>query len=737
MIRRMLPIAMALGIIVPTIELLAFVAAPQVVAESSVLLKLRRLGDRVDVVVDGVSTDARVVSQSSSSTQWRGELRAAAPLPLGRSQEVELAKAGLQSIRLSANNQGGLELVVKASRGMFLPDPQIRMDGNSLIVSFTRLQRQTTALTSGRLDLSRPGRVQPPRFIPPLQSRATAPPLGDMAVGTMLVNPRNLINISGPPVSLVLRNASAKDALMSLARIGGLSFVYVNSKEEVDAEKENNPDQLINLVFKDESFGRALNSILLSAGLQGRLDGRTLLVGEELYGSNFAPQMSKVFRLNQVPTETAANYLSSLGARMSKVVQVEVTKGESAALGTSQLNNEVSQTKSIQSEIETLEAQEGPLLGLVGTTDSRLGTVTLVGESRLIALAANYLKQIDLRKRQVAIKVQIINVDLDNNKALDSSFSSRIDNAFIVSESGRAHINFGDKKPGGSFQGSGSYNGFGYLEPGVYAQPDGLVERSNYVAPLVQRQELVDGVYVDMFDNNGQPILIPSSDPREQGTRPVQYDRKGRPIYVDDNARYKQPGNTFYSYLEAAIESQSARIVAEPTLLVGEGKTSVVKTGVEVVVNVKASENGITYEKETAGVALTVSVDKIDDNGFVTLTITPKLGIPLPAGSVENIPFYNIDTRQMVANGIRLRDRQTLIVSGVMSESQAELVTKWPILGDLPLVGSLFRSSGSTRQKQELVVVVTPQIIDDVQGGSMGYGYQPVTRDVKAVLGGY
>ena len=54
MFRRMLPIAMALGISVPTIELLAFVAAPQVVAESSVVLKLRRLGDRVDVVVVGV-----------------------------------------------------------------------------------------------------------------------------------------------------------------------------------------------------------------------------------------------------------------------------------------------------------------------------------------------------------------------------------------------------------------------------------------------------------------------------------------------------------------------------------------------------------------------------------------------------------------------------------------------------------------------------------------------------------
>ena len=182
---------------------------------------------------------------------------------------------------------------------------------------------------------------------------------------------------------------------------------------------------------------------------------------------------------------------------------------------------------------------------------------------------------------------------------------------------------------------------------------------------------------------------------------------------MKDRARYKQPNNSFYSYLEAQIESSSARIAAEPTLLVGEGQTSVIKTGIEVVVNVKITDGVIEYEKETAGVTLTVGVDKIDDNGFVTMSITPKLGIPLRAGSIQNIPFYNIDSRQLVANGIRLRDRQTLIVSGVMSDDQEEIVTKWPLLGDLPLLGSLFRSSQSKRKKQELVVVVTPQIIDD------------------------
>ena len=288
----MLPLAMALGVTVPSMELFAFVAAPQVVAQSPVVLKLRRLGDRVDVVVNGLSADARVVSQSSSPAQWSGQLRATAPMFLRRSQEVELVEAGLQSIRLSANEQGGLELVVRASEGMALPDPQIQVDGSSLIVSFTRLPIQTTAMASGRLDLSRPGRVAQPRFIPPLQSRATAPPLGDIAVGTMMVNPNNVINISGPPVSLVLNNAPAKDALMSLARIGGFGFVYVNPKGESAALGQAN--QLVTLSFKNESYGRALNSILLSSGLQARLEGRTLLVGDALQNQVF-PQRSRKF----------------------------------------------------------------------------------------------------------------------------------------------------------------------------------------------------------------------------------------------------------------------------------------------------------------------------------------------------------------------------------------------------------------------------------------------------------
>ena len=92
--------------------------------------------------------------------------------------------------------------------------------------------------------------------------------------------------------------------------------------------------------------------------------------------------------------------------------------------------------------MESYGAEVGPLVGLVGTADARLNTLVLVGDPKLISVAEAYLKQIDLRKRQVAVKVQILNVTLDNDASIDSSFSAKIGDKFIVSQSGKP-MNFG------------------------------------------------------------------------------------------------------------------------------------------------------------------------------------------------------------------------------------------------------------------------------------------------------
>ena len=63
----------------------------------------------------------------------------------------------------------------------------------------------------------------------------------------------------------------------------------------------------------------------------------------------------------------------------------------------------------------------------------------------------------------------------------------------------------------------------------------------------------------------------------------------------------------------------------------------------------------------------------------------------------------------------------------MITDSDRQLARKWPILGDLPLIGQLFRSSSSNRQKNELVIIVTPSILDDDNGGTYGYSYRPGT----------
>ena len=61
-------------------------------------------------------------------------------------------------------------------------------------------------------------------------------------------------------------------------------------------------------------------------------------------------------------------------------------------------------------------------------------------------------------------------------------------------------------------------------------------------------------------------------------------------------------------------------------------------------------------------------------------------------------------------------------------------MSKWPILGDIPLVGQFFRSSASDRTKRELVILVTPRIIDDTQGGN--YGYRPSLPAARQIVSG-
>jgi len=652
-------------------------------------LRIRRLPDSLELVVVGTGPSP-VLTQARRGNEWQGALAINAPrAEITTPRNFSLPEAGVKSSSLSG---GGTEfrLSLTPLPGVAFGSPEIFADGENLIVKFP-LPSNVISQTA-RPNIAQPGTVPSPIFAPPLQPRAVAPPLADMAVGSMVLRNQSFVRITGPSVTLTLRNAPAKDALMAIAQLGGYGFVFVgdspagaaggtsaSAANSAQAGGGNVTGRAVTLAFRNENYAHALNSILLASGLQGKLEGRTLLVGESVLGKTFGPQVSKIYRLNQATAASAADYLASLGASISKINTLTSTTSSADSVGTATASAS-SSTDVVETitTVETYGAAVGPLVGISGTTDSRLQTVTLIGDASLVAVAENYLRQIDLRQRQVAVKVQILNIDLDNSMGVDSNFSALIGNTFLVNQGGKAFMNFGQNKPGGS-------DGTGVVQSGT---------------PIIN-----PGTYANAGSGDG----------------------------------YSQPNSSFYSYVEAAITSTNAKTLAQPTLLVQEGQKSVVKTATSVITGVNSTEasNGsvqLTNTREEAGLILDVKVNKIDDNGFVTLDLQPTVSVPIPAGDQQGVPIFNISQRSLSSGSVRLRDGQTLVLTGVIQDSDRQNVVKWPIFGDMPIIGQLFRKSTNSRQRNELVILVTPSVVDDASGGVYGYGYRPLTQAAREIV---
>ena len=732
--------------------------APAVPTAGPLQLKVRRLRDSVELVIEGAGL-APQLQQSSGANGWQGLLTTATPsgLRVGP-QRLSLPELGFQTITLDGSGSS-YRVGVTPVAGAPLGRPVVSGDGASLIISFPASSQ--LSLPVARFNAQQPGYIPQASFAPPLQPRAVAPPLGDMAVGSMTLRNPGYLNLSGPAVTMTLKNAPAKDALMALAQVGGYGFAYV---AEPDASNSTGGgidagSIRISLAFRGESFGRAFNTALLAAGLQGRREGNMILAGPKALSKTFGPQLSKVYRLNQVGPNAAADYLANLGATVTKTntITTSVTQGGDLNQPSGAPNSATTQSSRI-TNVEAYGASSGPLLGLRATTDTRLGTITLVGDPVIVSVAEQYLKQLDLRQRQVALSVRILDVNLDNVSEIDNSFAVRWGNNFIVNDSGQLLGAFGRNLPPTS-------NDF---RRGVPNDLKVELQPSDGTTPGTVTTE---GTNLPGLQTSASVTLNGAA---SQGGSLVDGVRR--------NPGVNFPSDQFFDFVRAQIVSGSTKLLASPTLILQEN-TSLLREGSETASSTGSSQSasqGITnigldsavgrrranegvvrvgtnvvtgYSTETpsqggnvvctpqlstAGLVLGARVEKIDDNGFVTFVLSPSVSAVTdqenaPQGCGSNLNILSI--RSLDTGALRVRDGQTLIMTGVISDFDRTEVSKWPILGDMPLIGQFFRKSSGRKEKRELVIMVSPRIINDDQGGVYGYGYQPGTAAGREFFG--
>jgi type IV pilus assembly protein PilQ len=572
-----------------------------------------------------------------------------------------------------------------------------------------------------------------------------------------------------------VKNAPVDDVLMALARMGGYGFVYLRDdgpdikQEEFSATGGSSNLKTttvpgmrarpVTVSFKGERFDRAVNSVLLSSGLQGRLEGNIIFAGLNAIGKTFGAQMSKVYRLNQASADSAADYLANLGAQVTKTFTTTSLSQETQSTGTPTQSTGATQSQTATiTQIQSYGASQGPLKGLIGTTDSRLGTITLVGDPRLVAVAEAYLKQLDLRQRQVALSLKILDVDLNNDATTDNSFAYRWGNSFIVNDNGQL------------------LGAFGRNLPPTEASFDRNVPQNTQIE--IDENGRLTATARNGIQVSGRAQVFPP-DVRATQDIPLYGSAVNTANPVSPGLNY--PSNNFYDFVRAQIVSNTTKVLASPTLILqenpsllrseegggaasgGEDQQGITNIGLNSPIGRRRANEGVvrvgtnvvtgydvetpsqggnvvcTPELTTAGLVLGARVEKIDDNGFVTFTLSPSISAvtdsePAPQGCGSNLKILSV--RSLDTGAVRVRDGQTLILTGVISDLDREEVKKWPVVGDLPLVGQFFRASAKTRQKRELVILVTPRIVNDVEGGTFGYGWQPSTPQSQELMRG-
>lgn len=197
---------------------------------------------------------------------------------------------------------------------------------------------------------------------------------------------------------------------------------------------------------------------------------------------------------------------------------------------------------------------------------------------------------------------------------------------------------------------------------------------------------------------------------------------------------------SFIASLTASIRNGSAKVITDPNLTVQEGETATIALTDQVINNITSTVTAATTPGTAAtttttatfaqvGLTLAIQIERIDDNGFINLSVSPRISTPLNAVPLTSSAGTNfvvpISERVLNSGRIRLRDAQTLVLSGVIRDSDSESVQKVPLLGDIPIIGALFRRTTTTNSRSEVIIVVTPRIIDDSQDANWGYTYQP------------
>jgi type IV pilus assembly protein PilQ len=163
--------------------------------------------------------------------------------------------------------------------------------------------------------------------------------------------------------------------------------------------------------------------------------------------------------------------------------------------------------------------------------------------------------------------------------------------------------------------------------------------------------------------------------------------------------------------LSALEQENKGEIIASPRITTSNQKSAYIEQGVEIpyVESASSGATTVTFKKAVLSLRVTPQITP-DDRVILDLEITQDsqgTTVATATGEAVAIDTQRIGTQVLVDNG------ETIVLGGIYQQNLISRVSKVPVLGDIPLVGFLFRNSTDTNERQELLIFVTPKIVAD------------------------
>ncbi|HET9653373.1 MAG TPA: type II and III secretion system protein family protein [Usitatibacter sp.] len=176
--------------------------------------------------------------------------------------------------------------------------------------------------------------------------------------------------------------------------------------------------------------------------------------------------------------------------------------------------------------------------------------------------------------------------------------------------------------------------------------------------------------------------------------------------------------------LDAEVKNGLVKVLAEPTIMAVSGQEGAFLAGGKIFIPVPQSSGfgavSITLEEKEFGVGLRFTPTVLDDNR-INLRVTPEVselsqvGVAVTSVSGQTNILPTITTRR-ASTTVQLRDGETFAIGGLIKNNVTEAVKALPVIGELPVLGALFRSSEFQTDRSELLFIVTPHLVKPMPG---------------------